>query len=50
MGDVVFVNLDHSPPRALFVIQFGFTTDSDDSSIVCRACYKSIEGVRRDAL
>lgn len=31
VGDVVFVHLDHRPPRALLVLEFRLPTDSDDT-------------------
>jgi hypothetical protein len=35
MRDVVFVDLDHGPPRAFFVFEFGFAANTDDTRVVC---------------
>ena len=41
--DVVFVDLNHRPPRAFFVVQFRFSADTDDAGIVRRTGYKTVD-------
>lgn len=43
MGDVVFVDLDHRPPRALFVREFCFTTNTDDAGVISTLGNQSIQ-------
>jgi hypothetical protein len=48
--EVVFVDLDHSPPRPLFVLEFGFTADSDDTGIIRSRGNEPVEGIGSDGL
>jgi hypothetical protein len=48
--NVVFVDLDHRPPRPLFVIEFGFSADSDDTGIIRGDCDETVERIWRDGL
>lgn len=50
MRDVVFVHLDHRPPRAVFVRELGFTTDANDAGIICAASHQSVQRIRRNSL
>ena len=48
MGDVVLINLDHSPPRLLFVLETGLTADTDDLGIIGTACHETVESIGLD--
>ena len=50
MGDVILVDLDHSPPGALFVIYLSFTTDTNDLRIVSSAGYQSVQRLGSNGL
>ena len=48
--DVVLVHLNHRPPRAFFVGELGFTTDTNDTRIVRRRRNQAIERLGCDRL
>lgn len=50
MGDIVLVNLDHSPPGAFLVFKFGFTADTDDTRVISAGGNKTVNRVGGDRL
>ena len=46
VGDVVFVDLNHGPPRIFFIIQFGLSTNTNNPGIIRGTRHKPIQRVR----
>lgn len=49
MGDEIFVDLDHSPPRPFFVLETSLTTNAGYFGIVSASSYKPVQRVFSDA-
>jgi hypothetical protein len=48
--NVVFVDLDHRPPRPLFVIEFSLSANSNDAGIIRGDCNEAVERIWGDGL
>ena len=50
VGDVVFVDLDHGPPRGLLVRQLGLAANTDDSRVVRAGSHEPVQGIGSNGL
>jgi hypothetical protein len=50
VGDIIFVDLDHRPPRPLFVVKFRLSANGDDTGVIRGNCDEAIQRVWRDGL